>query len=447
MFHKSNVRTVKVFTLPSPQINRIINKPNSRIVFRSTRLNESTIMVIRKTQQRRNLTKKSENPPQCLDAWFNISRDEAEKKLTAYYLKSGTYLLRPSSIPQSLTLSFRIETNSECVVLHKRISRASNGNYSFQNHNLSFGTVQELLQNYKIELNLTEACPRGNKLPVTFDEFEVDRQSIKKVRDLGRGSFGSVFQATWKNSMQVAVKTHLPAMNNEAFMKEARTMHKLQHPRILRLLGVCTKPANQPIYIITELMTKGSLKSFLKSPEGRKLPLANLLDIMAQVCDGMAYLEKHNVLHRDLRAANVLVGDDNSVKVADFGLARDSEGSAGRELFYFWWVYFIILSVGCFPIKWTAPEAALLKKFSIKSDVWSFGVLIYEIVTYGAEPYPSMQNLEVMVTVSKGFRMPNPSTSDKPCPDSLYDVMNECWDADPDERPTFAHLFYVFTNW
>ena len=151
---------------------------------------------------------------------------------------------------------------------------------------------------------------------------------------------------------------------------------------------------------------------------------------------GMAYLEEHSYIHRDLAARNILVGEGNSCKVADFGLARvikediysPKEGAK-------------------FPIKWTAPEAALFNRFTIKSDIWSFGILMTEVITKGAMPYPGMTNAQVLKSVESGYRCPKPEG----CPDPLYVLMLECWRHEPEERPTFESLkfrledYYVST--
>merc|ERR1712141_274863 len=206
------------------------------------------------------------------------------------------------------------------------------------------------------------------------------------------------------------------------FLKEAQIMKKLRHPKLIQLYAVCTLEG--PIYIITELMRNGSLLEYLQG-KGRTLKLPQLIDMAAQIAAGMAYLESQNYIHRDLAARNVLVGENNIVKIADFGLARlikedEYEARVGAR----------------FPIKWTAPEAANYSKFSIKSDVWSFGILLTELVTYGRIPYPGMTNAEVLHQVDHGYRMQCPQG----CPRALYDIMLECWHKDPVKRPTFETL-------
>ncbi|KAF2985146.1 hypothetical protein EK904_007460 [Melospiza melodia maxima] len=174
-----------------------------------------------------------------------------------------------------------------------------------------------------------------------------------------------------------------------------------------------------------------SLLDFLKSDEGSKLLLPKLIDFSAQIAEGMAYIERKNYIHRDLRAANVLVSDLLMCKIADFGLARvieDNEYTAREG--------------AKFPIKWTAPEAINYGSFTIKSDVWSFGILLYEIVTYGKIPYPGMSNSDVMVALQRGYRMPRMET----CPAELYDIMKTCWKDKAEERPTFDYLQSVLDD-
>ena len=140
----------------------------------------------------------------------------------------------------------------------------------------------------------------------------------------------------------------------------------------------------------------------------------------------MSYLEQHNYIHRDLAARNVLVGEGNTCKVADFGLARLIKED----------IYEVLDAAAKFPIKWTAPEAALYNRFSIKSEVWSFGVVISEVLTKGAMPYPGMNNRQVLEAVDRGYRMPKPDG----CPDTLYEIMLSCWKDEPESRWTFDYL-------
>ncbi|KAM4602319.1 tyrosine-protein kinase HCK-like, partial [Discoglossus pictus] len=235
---------------------------------------------------------------------------------------------------------------------------------------------------------------------------------------------------TYNGHTQVAVKTMKPgSMSAGAFLEEANLMKTLQHDRLVRLNAVVTQ--EEPIYIITEYMQKGSLLDFLKSQEGNSQPVTQLIDFSAQIAEGMWFIERMNYIHRDLRAANCLVSATLTCKIADFGLARvieDSEYTAREG--------------AKFPIKWTAPEAANYGSFTIKSDVWSFGILLMEIITYGRTPYPGMSNMEVISALDRGYRMPCPQQ----CPQELYNMMLHCWQQEPEQRPTFEYMQSVLED-
>ncbi|XP_026719343.1 proto-oncogene tyrosine-protein kinase Yrk-like [Athene cunicularia] len=272
---------------------------------------------------------------------------------------------------------------------------------------------------------LTRACPtmKPQTLGLAKDAWEIVRESISLDKKLGMGCFGDVWMGTWNGTTKVAVKTLKPGtMSPEAFLEEAQIMKRLRHDKLVQLYAVVSE---EPIYIVTEFMSQGSLLDFLKDGDGRYLKLPQLVDMAAQIAAGMAYIERMNYIHRDLRAANILVGDNLVCKIADFGLARlieDNEYTARQG--------------AKFPIKWTAPEAALFGKFTIKSDVWSFGILLTELVTKGRVPYPGMNNREVLEQVERGYRMQCPGN----CPPSLHEVMVQCWKREPEERPTFEYL-------
>ena len=222
------------------------------------------------------------------------------------------------------------------------------------------------------------------------DKWETDKSTLKFLKKLGNtGHFSEVWQGLWNETTRVAIKTSREG-TSEAFLKEAEIMKKLIHPKLVQLYAVCSR--DEPIYIVTELMTKGSLLKFLHGEGRQVLNLTKMIDISAQVAEGMSFLESHGFVHRDLAAKNVLVGDDLLVKIADFGLSRvlveDIYEAHEDDIFQF---------------KWTAPEAYLQKRFSIKSDVWSFGILLTEITTFGRIPYPGMANAEVSHFISIFF--------------------------------------------
>jgi fyn-related kinase len=207
------------------------------------------------------------------------------------------------------------------------------------------------------------------------------------------------------------------------FINEANLMKKLLHPNLLQLYAVCS--LEEPIYIVTVLMRHGRLLEYLQRGDGRHAKLHQSINMMAEIASGMAYLEEHSYIHRDLTAQNIQVGEDRVCKVAEFRLARlikeDIYNAPGGEKF---------------PLRWTAPEAALYNRYSTKSDVWSFGILIHEIWTKGAIPYPGMEHSEVIEKVEAGYRMPKPVQ----CPDRLYNIMRSTWNREPERRPTFKYL-------
>ena len=344
--------------------------------------------------------------------------------------ESGSFLIRESeSKPGDFSLSLRDGDN----VKHYRIRTLDSGGF-FIARRATFDTLSDMVAYYQkdadgLVIRLKEPCQPldiptiGGLSHSTKDQWEIPRESIRLIKKLGQGQFGEVWKGLWNNTTPVAVKTLRPGtMEPKAFLAEAQIMKTLRHPKLVQLYAVCTQ--EEPIYIVTELMKHGSLLEYLKG-DGRNLNLPQLIDIGAQIAAGMAYLEKNNFIHRDLAARNVLVGENNISKIADFGLSRlIDEG------------YYHAREGAKFPIKWTAPEAALYNKFTIKSDVWAFGILLTELVTFGRVPYPGMGNAETLTQVEKGYRMPLPGS----CPPTLYQIMMDCWKAVPEERPTFETL-------
>ncbi|XP_073848449.1 tyrosine-protein kinase Src42A isoform X2 [Musca autumnalis] len=373
--------------------------------------------------------------------WYfrKIKRIEAEKKLLLPENEHGAFLIRDS---ESRHNDYSLSVRDGDTVKHYRIRQLDEGGF-FIARRTTFRTLQELVEHYSKDsdglcVNLCKPCVQTSQFagifeiekPVTEglshrtrDQWEIDRTSLKFVRKLGSGQFGEVWEGLWNNTTSVAIKTlKSGTMDPKDFLAEAQIMKKLRHNKLIQLYAVCT--VEEPIYIITELMKHGSLLEYLQG-KGRSLKMPVLIDMAAQIAAGMAYLESQNYIHRDLAARNVLVGDNNIVKIADFGLARlikedEYEARVGAR----------------FPIKWTAPEAANYSKFSIKSDVWSFGILLTELVTYGRIPYPGMTNAEVLTQVEHGYRMPQPPN----CDQRLYEIMLECWHKDPMRRPTFETL-------
>ncbi|XP_049333582.1 tyrosine-protein kinase SRK2 [Astyanax mexicanus] len=385
-------------------------------------------------------------PVESLDAepWYfaDTKRLDAEKLLQAEGNKHGAFLIRHCE-SQAGELSLSVLDDGK--VKHYKIRREDNGHY-YVSSSRNFPTLKELVEHYSKQedglcVRLRQPCkkaeaPQTHGLSYnTVDQWEIPRSSIRLLRKLGAGQFGEVYEGLWNNTTYVAVKTLKPdKMDSEDFLREAQIMKKLRHPKLIQLYAVCT--LGEPIYIITELMSNGSLLEYLQKDRGARLRVTEQIEMAAQVAAGMAYLELQNYIHRDLAARNVLVGENNVCKVADFGLARvfNKENNDGdnvdEENVY-------EASEGTkFPVKWTAPEAIRDNKFNIKSDVWSFGILLYEIMTFGQMPYPTLTNAQVVVKLGTGYRMSCPLL----CPKMIYDIMVECWKETPAERPTFETL-------
>jgi len=376
------------------------------------------------------------------EPWFKgkIARKDAEKMLMKGAV--GSFLIRESeSKPGEYSLSVvynNPDANMEKGVKHYRI-RALDGNKGFFiNTKITFNDMTELVEHYKKNLGglvcmlkkpIVEkvAAPMTSDLSrETKDRWEISRDTIQLSKKLGQGQFGEVWMGRWNNQQDVAVKTlKAGSMSPEEFLKEATVMKKMRHPKLIQLLAVCTDM--MPFYIVTELMKNGSLLDYLKEQGLRKLEVRTLVEMCAQIAAGMAYLEAQMFIHRDLAARNVLVGENNDCKVADFGLSRLLDTSEDE---------YTAKEGAKFPIKWTAPEAAMMNKFSIKSDVWSFGIVITECITCGRIPYPGMSNAEVLSKVERGYRMPEPPNT----PEGLYEVMLDCWKANPEDRPSFESL-------
>ncbi|XP_012866124.1 PREDICTED: tyrosine-protein kinase HCK [Dipodomys ordii] len=373
-----------------------------------------------------------------LEEWFfkKVSRKDAERHLLTPGNMLGSFMIRDSETTKgSYSLSVRdFDPQQGDTVKHYKIRTLDSGGFYISPRS-TFSTLQELVDHYKKgkdglcqKLSVPCKTPKPQK-PWEKDAWEIPRESLKLEKRLGAGQFGEVWMATYNKHTKVAVKTMKPgSMSVEAFLAEANLMKTLQHDKLVKLHAVVTQ---EPIYIVTEFMAKGSLLDFLKSDEGSKQPLPKLIDFSAQIAEGMAFIERRNYIHRDLRAANILVSASLVCKIADFGLARiieDNEYTAREG--------------AKFPIKWTAPEAINFGSFTIKSDVWSFGILLMEIVTFGRIPYPGMSNPEVIRSLEHGYRMPRPEH----CPVELYNIMTRCWKNRPEERPTFEYIQSVLDD-
>ncbi|XP_061779416.1 ephrin type-A receptor 2a [Nerophis lumbriciformis] len=263
---------------------------------------------------------------------------------------------------------------------------------------------------------------------------EIDPNAVSKLKVIGVGEFGEVFRGTMKTSgrgeVAVAIKTLKPGYSEKQrqdFLSEASIMGQFSHPNIIRLEGVVTKFKHT--MIVTEYMENGALDIYLKGRDG-EIPTYQLAGMLRGISAGMKYLSDMNYVHRDLAARNVLVNSDLECKVSDFGLSRvledDSEGTYTTR-------------GGKIPIRWTAPEAIAYRKFTSASDVWSFGIVMWEVMAFGERPYWDMSNHEVMTAINEAFRLPAPMD----CPSAIYQLMLQCWQHDRATRPRFSDIVNI----
>ncbi|XP_037656888.1 tyrosine-protein kinase Fer isoform X2 [Choloepus didactylus] len=262
--------------------------------------------------------------------------------------------------------------------------------------------------------------------PIAKDKkWILNHEDVTLGELLGKGNFGEVYKGTLKDKAAVAVKTckeDLPQELKIKFLQEAKILKQYDHPNIVKLIGVCTQ--RQPIYIIMELIPGGDFLSFLRKKKD-ELKLKQLVKFSLDAASGMAYLESKNCIHRDLAARNCLVAENNVLKISDFGMSRQEDGG-------------VYSSSGLkqIPIKWTAPEALNYGRYSSESDVWSFGILLWETFSLGVCPYPGMTNQQAREQVERGYRMSAPQH----CPEDIFKIMLKCWDYKPENRPKFGEL-------
>ncbi|XP_071473492.1 ephrin type-A receptor 2 isoform X2 [Marmota flaviventris] len=264
---------------------------------------------------------------------------------------------------------------------------------------------------------------------------EIHPSCVTRQKVIGAGEFGEVYKGTLKASsgkkeVPVAIKTLKAGYTEKQrvdFLSEASIMGQFSHHNIIRLEGVVSK--YKPMMIITEYMENGALDKFLREKDG-EFSVLQLVGMLRGIASGMKYLANMNYVHRDLAARNILVNSNLVCKVSDFGLSRVLEDDP--EATY-------TTSGGKIPIRWTAPEAISYRKFTSASDVWSYGIVMWEVMAYGERPYWELSNHEVMKAINDGFRLPTPMD----CPSAIYQLMMQCWQQDRARRPKFADIVSI----
>uniref|UniRef100_A0AAX7ULH0 Tyrosine-protein kinase n=1 Tax=Astatotilapia calliptera TaxID=8154 RepID=A0AAX7ULH0_ASTCA len=366
--------------------------------------------------------KKSGNLVQYV--WYNknVNRNKAEELLRKED-KEGAFIIRNSSTPGTYTVSLYTKSSGDggAAIKHYHIKETQTlpkHFYLAEKH--LFSSIPDLIEYHKhnaagLVARLRYPVGKQDKsAPSTagfsYEKWEIDPNELTFMKELGCGQFGVVRLGKWRAQHKVAIKALKEgAMYEEDFIEEAKVMMKLSHPKLVQLYGVCSQ--QRPIYIVTEFMEQGCLLNYLRQRRG-SFNQGCLLSICLDVCEGMAHLEANGFIHRDLAARNCLVNDSLVVKVSDFGMTRyvlDDQytSSSGAK----------------FPVKWSPPEVFNFCKYSSKSDVWSYGVLMWEVFTEGRMPFEQSPNHEVVTLVTQGHRLYRPKMA-KP---AIYDTMQMCW--------------------
>lgn len=304
----------------------------------------------------------------------------------------------------------------------------------------------------KLPANMSYHCVEEPiRLNPKLQAFEYPRNDIIYIKDIGQGAFGRVFKAKAPNLTKnennlVAVKMLKEDASDDLqadFEREASLMAEFDHPNIVKFLGVCA--IGKPMCLLFEFMSKGDLNDYLRmcSPEmymnfkkrniqfveGEMITLdiAEQLDISRQIAGGMVYLSEKSYVHRDLATRNCLIGDNLTVKISDFGLARSVHRLE----------YYKGSDNDAIPIRWMPLESILYNKFSVESDVWSYGVILWEIFSFALQPYYGMTHEEVVEYLKEGKNLVCPENT----PPQVYELMLKCWNRKPTHRPKFQMLF------
>ncbi|XP_045158360.2 tyrosine-protein kinase SYK-like [Mercenaria mercenaria] len=297
------------------------------------------------------------------------------------------------------------------------------------NSHIGFDSRRVTLQRLGMDADRLEDI--YGSVPRTLAHFDLKPDQVDLQETLGSGQFGSVCKGmcTLRSSQKipVAVKTlkqeDCPSSQEPELLREAKVMMPLSHKHIVRMIGVCKSDS---IMLVLELAPLGQLNNFLKSH--KETSQANIVELLWQVAMGMEYLESKKFVHRDLAARNVLLVSEHFAKISDFGmskaLCRDNNYYEAKE-------------AGKWPLKWYAPECVYFWKFDSKSDVWSYGVTMWEATSYGDRPYNKMKGQEILhFLVEEGRRLPKPEF----CDEEVYGVMLQCWEYDKHDRPTFLEI-------
>lgn len=362
------------------------------------------------------------NRPLYEEEWFHgvLPREEVVRLLN----NEGDFLVRETIRNEESQIVLSVCWNGH---KHFIVQTTADGHFRFEGP--PFPSIQELIMHqYQSELPVTVKSGAILRRPICRERWELSNDDVILLEKIGRGNFGDVYKAKLKSSsLDVAVKTcrmTLPDEQKRKFLQEGRILKQYDHPNIVKLIGICVQ--KQPIMIVMELVPGGSLLNNLRK-NSNHLTIRQQMGMCRDAAAGMRYLESRNCIHRDLAARNCLVDFENCVKISDFGMSREEEE------------YIVSDGMKQIPVKWTAPEALNFGKYTSLCDVWSYGILMWEIFSRGDTPYSGMSNSRARERIDAGYRMPAPENT----PPEMYRLMLKCWSAEPESRPHFDEIFNV----
>ncbi|KAH8018791.1 hypothetical protein HPB51_012181 [Rhipicephalus microplus] len=305
------------------------------------------------------------------------------------------------------------------------------------------GSLHKCMQQYVTNPTYYSSAPETPLRKVLHD-VEISPDCIRFIEEIGEGCFGKVHKAVYTHpdgsEEDVAVKVLKESVSNEAqsdFEREVQIMSSFKHENILKLLGIVFKESGSIPWMVFEFMTYGDLAELLRANGyGRdsatrkpptQLTLTDLPWLATQIASGMCYLSSQHFVHRDLATRNCLVGNDLCVKISDFGMSRD----------IYTCDYYKIRGSRMLPVRWMAPESIMYGKFTLESDVWSYGVVLWEIFTFGKQPYYGHSNEEVVKLILQGILLSPPEE----CPPHVCTLMAGCWKTEPRDRLSFSDIY------
>ncbi|CAL1543387.1 unnamed protein product [Lymnaea stagnalis] len=359
------------------------------------------------------------------EEWFHgvLPREEVQRLL----VNDGDYLVRESKNKKTNETQFVLSVYWQGY-RHFIIQFTPDKGWHFEGH--PYPTIQELVRKqFESRMPVTSKSGAVLKKPI-LREWELLNDDIELKMKIGTGNFGEVYKGVYKKMTEVAVKTCKDTLTEDQkikFLQEGRILKQYKHPNIVRYIGIAAQ--KQPVMIVMEFIPKGALLSFLKS-QGAQQGVKQLVQMCVDAASGMEYLEGRNCIHRDLAARNCLVGENNVIKISDFGMSREEAE------------YTVSTGMKQIPVKWTAPEALNFGKYTVLCDVWSFGVLMWEIFSLGKSPYSGMTNQRAREWIEDGHRLESPQGT----PDQVYQLMLKCWEYNDENRPHFKTIHKTLTD-